>query len=89
LIRIEKPRLSVPASLIVDDPAPCINPFYYYRLQVDREGAERHEPRIPLDFLEQFADLCGAHGLRGKFLDPDAGRDADPAEVVQQPRPPA
>jgi hypothetical protein len=67
LIQIEKPRLSVPASLIVDDPAPCINPFYYYRLQVDHEGAERHEPRIPLDFLEQFADLCGAHGLRGKF----------------------
>jgi hypothetical protein len=66
-IRIEKPRLSVPASLIVDDPAPCINPFYYYRLQVDREGAERHEPRIPLDFLEQFADICCAHGMRGKF----------------------
>jgi hypothetical protein len=57
----------VPASLIVDDPAPCINPFYYYRLQVDREGAERHEPRIPLDFLEQFADVCQSHALRGKF----------------------
>jgi hypothetical protein len=66
-ITVEKPRLSVPASLIVDDPAPCINPFYYYRLQVDREGAERHEPRIPLDFLEQFADVCQAHGMRGKF----------------------
>ncbi|HEU5098121.1 MAG TPA: hypothetical protein VFU22_03685 [Roseiflexaceae bacterium] len=66
-IRIEKPRLSIPASLIVDDPAPCINPLYYYRLQVDREGAERHEPRIPLDFLEQFADVCRAHGMRGKF----------------------
>jgi hypothetical protein len=66
-ITVEKPRLSVPASLIVDDPAPCINPFYYYRLQVDREGAERHEPRIPLDFLGQFADICQAHGMRGKF----------------------
>jgi hypothetical protein len=66
-IQIEKPRLSVPASLIIDDPAPCINPFYYYRLQVDREGAERHEPRIPLAFLAQFADVCHAHGMRGKF----------------------
>jgi hypothetical protein len=66
-ISVEKPRLSIPASLIVDDPAPCINPFYYYRLQVDREGAERHEPRIPLDFLEQFADVCRAHAMRGKF----------------------
>jgi hypothetical protein len=66
-IHIEKPRLSISASLIVDDPAPCINPFYYYRLQVDREGAERHEPRIPLDFLEQFADICRSRGMRGKF----------------------
>src|SRR3954447_2942252 len=66
-IEIEKPRLSISASLIIDDPAPCINPFYYYRLQVDREGAERHEPRIPLDFLAQFADVCQAHAMRGKF----------------------
>jgi hypothetical protein len=66
-IVIEKPRLGVPASLIIDDPAPCINPFYYYRLQVDREGAERHEPGIPLDFLEQFAAIGELHGMRGKF----------------------
>jgi hypothetical protein len=66
-ITIEKPRLSVPACLIVDDPAPCVNPFYYYRLQVDREGAECHERRIPLDFLEQFVDVCQARGMRGKF----------------------
>src|SRR5215212_3396754 len=66
-IIIEKPRLSVPASLIVDDPAPCINPFYYYRLQVDREGWERHQQCIPLDFLEQFANVCRTHGMRGKF----------------------
>jgi hypothetical protein len=66
-IQIEKPRLGVPASLLVDDPAPCINPFYYFRLQVEREGHERHEPRIPLDFLEQFAGVCRARGMRGKF----------------------
>jgi hypothetical protein len=66
-IRIEKPRLGIPASLIVDDPAPCINPFFYFRLQVDREGWERHEQHIPLDFLEQFARVCRSHGIRGKF----------------------
>ncbi len=66
-IQIEKPRLGVPACLIVDDPAPCINPFYYFRLQVDREGWERHEPGIPADFLAQFADVCEARGIRGKF----------------------
>ena len=37
------------------------------RLQVDREGWERHEPGIPLDFLGQFAQLCRSHGMRGKF----------------------
>ena len=66
-IQIEKPRLGVPACLIVDDPAPCINPFYYFRLQVDREGWERHEPGIPADFLAQFADVCETRGTRGKF----------------------
>jgi hypothetical protein len=66
-ITIEKPGLCVPACLLVDDPAPCINAFYYYRLQVDRQGHERHEPRIPLDFLQQFAEVCRARGLRGKF----------------------
>ena len=66
-IQIEKPRLGIPASLIIDDPAPCINPFYYFRRQVDREGRERHEQHIPLDFLEQFADLCRSRGMRGKF----------------------
>lgn len=66
-ITIEKPQLCVPASLIIDDPAPYINPFYYFRLQVDREGWERHEPSIPLDFLQQFAHVCQQHGMRGKF----------------------
>jgi hypothetical protein len=66
-VTIEKPRLGLPVSLIVDDPAPCINPFYYFRLQVDCEGWERHEQRIPLDFLAQFAGVCQSHGIRGKF----------------------
>jgi hypothetical protein len=66
-IQIEKPRLGVPASLIVDDPAPCINPLYYFRLQVDRERYDYHEPSIPLSFLERFAQVARSHGIRGKF----------------------
>jgi hypothetical protein len=66
-IHIERPRLGVPACLLVDDPAPCINPLYYYRLQVDGERYERHERTIPLDFMEQFVDTCQARGIRGKF----------------------
>jgi hypothetical protein len=66
-ITIEKPRLGVPASVIVDDPTPCVNPFYYYRLQVDHEGWERHERHIPLSFLQEFAAVCRSHSMRGKF----------------------
>ena len=66
-ITLQKPRLAVPASLIVDDPAPCINPLYYFRLQVDRANYDYHEPAIPLDFLEQYVAVCKARGIRGKF----------------------
>src|SRR5918911_921086 len=66
-ITIEKPRLGIPASLIVDDPAPCINPLYYFRLQVDRERYDYHEQRIPLSFLERFIAVCRTRGIRGKF----------------------
>ena len=66
LVGFDPAQPGLPVSLIVDDPAPCINPFYYFRLQVDREGWERHEQRIPLDFLAQFAGVCRSHGIRGK-----------------------
>ena len=66
-IRVEKPRLAIPITLIVDDPAPCINPLYYYRLQVDERDFDRHVPTIPFDFLEHFIAVCTTHGVRGKF----------------------
>ena len=66
-IQIEKPRLGVPVSLIVDDPTPCVNPLYYFRVQVDHEASTPHEPTIPLDFLEQFIAVSHAHGIRGKW----------------------
>lgn len=66
-IQIEKPRLGVPVSLIVDDPTPCINPLFYFRLQVDRQHEIVHERLIPLAFLEQFIAVCRERGIRGKF----------------------
>ena len=66
-VQVEKPRLAVPVTLIVDDPAPCINPLYYYRLQVDGENYERHVPSIPFDFLQHFIEVCKRRGIRGKF----------------------
>lgn len=65
--RVEKPRLAIPITLIVDDPAPCINPLYYYRLQVDGKNYDRHARSIPFDFLHHFVRVCQAHGVRGKF----------------------
>ena len=64
---VEQPRGVVPVCLIVDDPAPAINPLYYYRLQVDGANYEQHEPAIPFDFLQDFVDVCAARGIRGKF----------------------
>lgn len=64
---IAPPRLGVPVSLIVDDSAPCINPLYYFRLQVDQSGYECREQRIPFAFLERFAAVCQERGIRGKF----------------------
>ncbi|MBA3945492.1 MAG: hypothetical protein H0X37_13115 [Herpetosiphonaceae bacterium] len=67
MIRIEKPRLGVPVTLIVDDPTPCINPLYYYRLQVDGKNYEQHVQSIPFDFMHHFVAVCKLRGIRGKF----------------------
>lgn len=66
-IKIEKPRLSYPVSLVVDDGVPCINPLYYFYLQVPMEKQEAHEPCIPFDLVEQFAELIQRQAMRGKF----------------------
>ncbi len=66
-IKIEKPRLSYPISLVVDDGVPCINPLYYFYLQVPTEKHEEHEPTIPFDLVEQFAELIQRQAMRGKF----------------------
>jgi len=67
-IKIEKPRLGLPVSLVVDDGVPCINPLYYFHLHVapDKHGRQ-HEATIPLDLLEQFAEVAQRHAMRGKF----------------------
>ncbi|MEZ4869432.1 MAG: hypothetical protein R3C14_49370 [Caldilineaceae bacterium] len=66
-IRIEKPRLGLPISLVVDDGVPCINPLYYFYLHVPTERHETHEPCIPFDLIEHFAEVTQRHGIRGKF----------------------
>jgi len=72
-LRVEHPHLQIPVSLLVDDPAPCVNPYYYHRKlrQSDCEpllaSGETVVRSIPLSFLQQFAATVEQHGLRGKF----------------------
>jgi hypothetical protein len=65
-IKIEKPRLGIPISLIIDDAVPCINALYYFNTQV-RHEKEHHHQYIPLSFMEQFVEVCSRQGIRGKF----------------------
>ena len=65
-IKIEKPRLGLPISLIIDDSVPCINALYYFDAQVRHERKHHHQ-FIPLEFIEQFAEVCVRQGIRGKF----------------------
>jgi hypothetical protein len=63
----EHPNLKASIALIVDDPAPCINPLWFFRNQVDGEVSPAHERFIPLDFMEEWCRWVGESGVRGDF----------------------
>jgi hypothetical protein len=64
---VEHPNLRVPIALIVDDPAPCINPLWYFRHQVDRQADPIFARDIPLDFMQVWCDWIRETGIRGDF----------------------
>ncbi len=64
---VEQPGLRVPIALIVDDPAPCINPVWYFRHQVDGQSEPKDVRTIPLDFMEQWCSFVADSGIRGDF----------------------
>lgn len=68
-LRIEMPNLRTPMSFIVDDSAPCINPLYYYRVQVGPSTPEYYSEMkgIPNDFLREFVEIVVEYGVKGKF----------------------
>lgn len=68
-LRIEMPNLRTPFSFIVDDSTPCINPLYYYRLQVGPSSPEYYSETkgIPNDLLVEFAKIVAESGVKGKF----------------------
>ena len=64
---IEYPDLRTPIALIIDDPAPCINPLWYFRNQVDGETTPAHEREIPLAFMEAWCNWIEKTKIRGDF----------------------
>ncbi len=64
---IEHPNLRVPISLIVDDPAPCINPLWYFRHQVDGQPEPVYPRTIPLSFMDSWCQWISDVGVRGDF----------------------
>jgi hypothetical protein len=66
-VRIERPAGRVPATLLIDDPCPQINPLYAFRTQVNRERADGLAETIPNAFLDDFARWVASSQVRGKF----------------------
>lgn len=65
--------MSLPITLIVDDPAPLINVYWWHLAEVqDTEfpvsaSGEPVAQTIPNDFLHQFVDVISRWGIKGKF----------------------
>ncbi|MDR3688259.1 MAG: hypothetical protein P4L46_02685 [Fimbriimonas sp.] len=64
---VEFPNLRRPIALIVDDPAPCINPLWFFRHQVDKQAEPAEVRTIPLEFMESWCEFIGAAQIRGDF----------------------
>ena len=65
--------MSLPICLLIDDPAPLINVYWWHvagRQKDDAPVETTGEPvprDVPLDFMREFADVAAAWNLRGKF----------------------
>ena len=65
--------MSLPICLMIDDPAPLINVYWWHvaaRQKSDAPVESTGEPvlrDVPLDFMREFADVAAAWNLRGKF----------------------
>ena len=65
--------MSIPISIIIDDPAPLINVYWWHVAESQdtdnpTEGSGESIARaIPVDFLRYFIDLVVHWGIKGKF----------------------
>ena len=65
--------MSIPIALIIDDPAPLINVYWWHEVESQATASPAlasGEPiarDIPVDFLRRFVDVNGRRGFKGKF----------------------
>jgi hypothetical protein len=65
--------MSIPITLIVDDPGPLINVYWWHAAEAQETesptlpSGEAVAQSIPVDFLRQFADVISHRGIKGKF----------------------
>jgi hypothetical protein len=64
--------MSVPITLLVDDPCPLVHVYRYHLEHVHAEEPRTRDGRplvdvVPNQFLDAFCDVVDGYGLRGKF----------------------
>jgi hypothetical protein len=65
--------MSLPMVLIIDDPAPLINVYWWHVAEVQAtedprlDSGEAVVREIPVDFLSRFIDVIARRGIKGKF----------------------
>lgn len=71
---VVNPRNRVPVSFIIDDSTALVNMAYYGIPQFQEVFPDQYRqewkklPReIPDDFVREFRDWCGEHGVKGKY----------------------
>ncbi len=64
---------SIPLTLIIDDPAPCINVYWWHageRQKTDKPTLKSGEPivrDVPVAFAAELAEVLRRRGIKGKF----------------------
>lgn len=65
--------MPIPITLIIDDPAPLVNVFWWHRAEEQNtaepklKSGESVVRDIPLDFLKEFVEVIYRWGIKGKF----------------------
>lgn len=64
---------SIPLALIIDDPAPCINVYWWHVDERQKTGkpqaksGERVVRDVPVAFAAELAEVLRRRGIKGKF----------------------